>query len=170
MRVPLVKTLFSTVTVTVVLLISACGGGSSSSDGGGDPPPEASIPQSIAGSYQGTWEGSGRDVSGVYTCEGTFNLTVTQSGSTVTVAFSVVSSSGSGTARCTEAFSFSGDGVYNANTGEVSILSTIGNVTAALSGTASELGGTISMSGNWSTTDAKSAGVIASGTWTAESL
>ena len=163
------KTAFSTLLVSTFLLLAACGGGSSSSNGGGEPPQEATIPQNISGSYSGSWEGSGRDVSGVYTCEGTFNLNITQSGSTITVSFSVTSSSGTGAARCKEPFSFSGGGTYNSTNGALAILSVIGDVTAAINGTASELGGKITLRGTWSTTETNSAAVIAGGTWTAES-
>ena len=163
------KTAFSTLLVSMFLFLTACGGGSSSSDGGGAPPPEATVPQDISGGYSGTWEGSGRDVSGVYTCEGTFDLEITQSGSTITVSFSVTSSAGSGNARCTEPFSFSGGGTYNSTNGTLAILSVIGEITVALSGSASELGGKITLGGTWSTTETNSAAVIASGTWAAES-
>ena len=81
----------------------------------------------------------------------------------------MTSTGGSGTGQCTDAFSFSGSGTYNANDGALAILSVIGNVTAAVNGTASEQDGKITLSGTWSTTDTNSAGVIASGTWTAES-
>lgn len=163
------KTAFSTFLVTMYLLLAACGGGSSSSDGGGDSTEGATIPQNISGSYSGTWEGSGVGVAGVFTCEGTFNLNISQSGSTITVAFSVVSSSGSGTGQCVQAFSFSGNGTYNATTGEVAILAVNGGITVSVNGVASEQGGIITLSGAWSTTATNSANVIASGTWTAVS-
>ena len=167
------KTVFSAFLFSTLFLLAACGGGSSSSDGGGDPgdPPTAdpTIPQSIAGTYSGTYEGSGRDVSGVYTCEGTFVLEISQSGTTITVTFAVTSSGGSSTARCTEAFSVSSNGTYNSNSGALSILTVIGEITASVTGTASELNGKITLAGNWSTTNTSSAAVIASGTWTAES-
>lgn len=166
------KTAISTLLVSMVLLLAACGGGSSSSDGGTALPPEpedATVPQDISGSYSGTFEGSGTNASGVYTCSGTFDLDITQSGSTITVVFSVTSSTGSGTARCTEPFSFSGNGTYNSTNGAIAILSTTSQITAAINGEASELAGKITMIGNWSTTETNSASVIASGTWSAES-
>lgn len=166
----LVKTAFSTILISLFFVLAGCGGGSSSSDGGGEPPPEATVPQTISGSYSGTWEGSGTNASGVFTCEGEFNLNISQSGSTIAVAFSVISSSGSGTGQCTEAFSFTGNGIYNAGNGDLAILSIAADITAALNGGASEQGGKITINGTWSTTDTNSADVIASGTWTAESL
>ena len=96
-------------------------------------------------------------------------LEISQSGTTITATFAVTSTGGSGTARCTEAFSVSSDGTYTSNNGALSILTVIGEITASVTGTASEQNGKITLSGNWSTTNTNSAAVIASGTWTAES-
>ena len=165
-----VKHIFSTFLLSLFLILTACGGGSSSSDGGGDSMDGTTIPPIIAGSYTGTWEGSGTNASGVFTCEGTFTLNISQSGSTIVVTFSVVASGASGAAQCTEAFNFTGNGTYNASNGALAILSVQDSITAALSGTASEQAGKITLSGTWSTTETASANVVASGTWTAESL
>lgn len=164
------KYILSTFLLSLVLMLTACGGGSSSSDGGGDSMDGDTFPESISGTYSGTWEGSGTSASGVFTCQGTFTLTISQSGSTIVVTYNVVTSGGSGTGQCTEAFDFSGNGTYNASTGALGILSVEGAITASLSGTASEQTGKITLSGIWSTTETASAAVIASGTWTAESL
>ena len=169
-EVSFVKYVFSTFLLSLSLMLTACGGGSSSSDGGGDPVDPTTIPAVISGSYSGTWEGSGTNASGTFTCEGTFTLNVSQSGSTIVVTYSVVTSGGSGTGQCTEAFNFTGNGTYNASNGALGILSVQDTITAALSGTASEQAGKITLSGTWSTTESASANVVASGTWTAESL
>lgn len=156
---------FNTLLWLVTLLLVACGGGDSGSGGGG----ATTIPANIAGNYTGNWSGSGTNAAGTFTCEGTFNLSISQAGTTLVVTFNLQSTGGTAAGECTDAFSFSGGGTYNASSGELNIESEQGSESAFLNGTASEAMATITINGTWSVLDTASGDVVSSGTWNATS-
>ena len=147
--------------VLVFLIVTACGGGSSESGTG---PGEGTVPDSVVGTYSGTFEGSGTNANGPFTCAGTFLMTISQSGGALVARLSITSP---GISPCDEGFSFSGSGNYNSTTGNITISGEQGGTTISLVGTATEQDGQVTMSGRWSTIETASANVIASGTWTA---
>lgn len=146
---------------SVLLILGGCGGGSSDSGSGSD---GGTVPQSLVGTYSGTFQGSGTNANGSFTCSGAFQMTISQSGSNLVVRLRldpvVVT-------PCDNAFDFTGGGTYNPTTGAVSITSSVGNTTISINGEASESNGKIMISGSWSTTETNSNDVIAAGTWTA---
>lgn len=150
----------------VFLGLTGCGGGDSSDGAGGGEPDPGAPPADIAGNYKGTWNGSGTDANGRFTCSGSFTMSITQSGSSLVIKMSVLN----GTGECDEAFEFSGGGTYNATTGEISMSLESTPNTADITGTVVQTDLVITMSGQWSITDSASASVLSSGTWKAEPL
>ena len=155
------KHAFSFVLVFFFLITAACGGGSSDSGSGST---EGTVPQNIVGTYSGTFEGRGTNANGAFTCNGTFSMTISQSGGNLVVNLTVDTIV---ITPCNDAFNFSGSGSYNQTTGNISITVEQGGTTISLSGTATERDGQITMSGQWSTSETSSNNVIASGNWTA---
>lgn len=144
----------------IFLSLSACGGGSSDSGGGGD----TTTPESLVGTYTGTFNGRGTNANGPFTCSGKFQMTISQSGSNLVVRLNVDPIV---ITPCNNVFNFSGSGNYNSSTGAVSMTGKSGNTTISINGTASEKNEQVTMSGSWSQIETNSSDVIASGTWTA---
>lgn len=158
------KRVLSTVLATLFLVVTGCGGSGDTSDGGGAEEPVN--PQNIAGTYSGTWEGSGTDENGVFTCSGEFVVTITQGGIVITANFNLVTGMG----PCNDFFDAPGNGTYDASTGEVRLELVAGANTVDIVGTATLQGSGITLSGQWSTINTVSNAVVASGTWVAQSI
>ena len=146
---------------SIFLALNGCGGGSSDSGGGSD---NGTAPESLIGTYNGTFNGSGTNANGPFTCSGTFQMSISQSGSNLVVRLNIDPVV---ITPCDNAFDFTGTGTYNPNTGVVGMSTTSGNTTISVNGTATEKDGKITISGVWSTIETNSSDVIASGTWTA---
>ncbi len=99
--------------------------------------------------------------------EGTLNMKISQSGSTLVVTSNVKTEEGD----CEDDFEFSAGsrGSYISNTGAISITSAQDGNTLSLNGIATEQDGNIRISGQWSVIDTASADVVSAGTWSAES-
>ena len=155
------KYAFSLFLVSFYLVFAGCGGGSSDSGGGSG---EGTVPQDIAGTYSGTFQGSGTTANGTFTCNGTFDMTITQSGGNLAVSVII---NPVVITQCDNAFNFSGGGSYNQTTGNISITAVQGGTNISINGTVTERDGQITASGQWSTTEVSSNKVIASGNWSA---
>ncbi len=150
--------------VAFVFAVVGCGGGETSDGAGGSSGATNANPDSIAGTYSGTWEGRGTSATGTFVCSGEFVMVISQSGAQVVVALTLVTGSG----ECDDFFAFSGSGSYVSSTGEISVSAPIGDNTVNLVGTATGQTGQVTINGRWSTIVTNSANVVASGTWTAQ--
>ena len=153
------------------LAVTGCGGGSSSTGSGsstdtGTSSPSVAAPEVVSGSYSGSWEGSGTNAAGTFVCSGQFGMVLSQSGTDLDVTLSLLT----GTGECNDFFEVSGFGTYLSSTGELTFSASVGENTISVVGTATEQNGTITFAGRWSATNSASNIVVASGTWTAESL
>ena len=147
--------------LSLLLIVSGCGGGSSDSGGSSD---GGTIPKSLVGTYTGTFDGRGTNANGPFTCSGSFQMTISQSGGNLVVRVNVDPIV---VTPCDGAFNVTATGTYNPTNGVVSFGNTSGSTTVSVSGNATEKEGQITLSGAWSITETSSSTVIASGTWMA---